>query len=219
MSIRVLLADDHAMMRQGLRVLLDRELDIEVVGEAADGREAAELAEQLQPDVAVLDIGMPRLNGVDAARRIARCARGARVIALSVHREKRFILEMLRADARGYLLKSGAAEELIEAVRAVHAGRTYLSSRIAATVVDGYLNRAAGGEIDDCPAGGLSDRERQVLQLLAEGLSSKQMAKQLGVSVKTIVTHRQNIMNKLEIRTIAELTKFALREGLTSLEV
>lgn len=217
MSIRVLLADDHAMIREGLRALLERQDDIEVVAEADNGRAAVDLVQTYRPAVAVLDIGMPQLNGIDAAGQITRQSPGTRVIALSVHREKRLVMDMLRAGAKGYLLKSCASEELVQAVRQVHQGQSYLSTKIASTVLTDYLYRL------DHPAepekSELSRREREVLQLLAEGYSSKQIAAELHVSVKTIVTHRQNIMNKLEIRSVAELTKFALREGLTSLEV
>jgi two-component system response regulator NreC len=200
--MRVLIADDHKMMRDGLRAVLEK-AGIVVCGEAAEGFEAVELAQSLQPQIIVMDISMPLLNGIDATRQVlAKCA-DVRVIALSMNSDRRYVTAMFKAGAVGYLLKNSAADELIQALHAVADGLTYVSPTVAATVVV------------DKP---LSAREREVLQLLAEGNSSKDIAKLLGVAVPTIETHRRQIMGKLKLHSIAELTKFAIREGLTSLD-
>ena len=216
MSLRIIIADDHQMLRQVLRALLDGDTDLEVVGEAENGHEAVRLCKQLKPDVVIMDVGMPELNGMEATRQCLADNPGVKVLALSMHTDRRFASGMLQAGASGYLLKDAAFDELIEAIRAVAAGKTYLSPAITEVVVDDYVQRLAGGE------GGafsvLSAREREVLQCLAEGMSTKDMAEALHVSVKTIETHRQQIMNKLDIHNVAELTKYAVREGLTSLE-
>jgi len=213
MKITILLADDHQMMREGLRSLLEREADLKVVAEAEDGRAAVELALQHKPTVAVLDLGMPHLNGIDAARQIAASKAGSKVIILSVHADRRFVTESLRAGAAGYVLKECAFEELAHAVRVAAANETYLSPAIARSVVEDYL----GHSPRRCSSAFivLTDRERQVLQLLAEGRSAKQIATDLSVSIKTVETHRANIMKKLGKHSIAELTKYAIREGLT----
>jgi DNA-binding NarL/FixJ family response regulator len=216
MSIRVLLADDHQLMREGLRAVLDEQEDMEVVADVENGREAARLAKQLQPDVVVMDISMPDLNGIEAARRVASDAPEAKVIALSMHSDRQFVSEMLKAGAAGYVLKDCATDELLQAVRTVVGGHTYLSPRVARVVVEGYVRKAPHGEAPAAPA--LTDREREVLQLLAEGKTTKQIALALHVSAKTIETHRRNMMEKLDIHSVAELTKYALREGLTTLE-
>ena len=216
MSMKVLLVDDHDVVRSGFRSLLQKQSGIEVVGEASDGREAVHLAKALRPDVIVMDVAMPGLNGVDATRQITHGHPETRVLALSMHPGRRVVTDMLRAGASGYLLKTCALEELIRAVGAVADGRTYLSPDIAGTVVEGYVRQAAN-EVDGQP-GLLSDRERRVLKLVAEGLTTKAIAANLGVTVKTIEAHRHNIMDKLNLRSVAELTKCAIREGLTPLE-
>jgi len=210
------LADDHQIMREGLKSLLAGEKGLDVVGEASDGRDAVELTEALRPDVVVMDIGMPGLGGIEATRRIRAETPGARVLALSMHRDRRFIAGMFGAGASGYLLKDAAYEELVCAVRAVDAGKTYLSSGIQDLVVADYAERLR--EVDSTPGGALTDREREVVQLLAEGVSAKETAARLGISVKTVETHRQHAMEKVGVRSVAELTKYAIREGLTSLE-
>ena len=216
MSVKVILADDHRIMREGLRSLLEREDGIEVVGEAGDGRTTVELARRLQPDVVVMDISMPDLNGVEATRQISSEYPGIRVLALSMHSDKRFVAGVLGAGASGYLLKDCALDELVRAIRVVVAGQIYLSPGIAGTVVQGYMSRLQKME---APAfASLTPREREVLQLIAEGKTMKEIAGMLTVSVKTAETHRQQIMKKLDIRSVAELTKYAVREGLTSLE-
>ncbi|HUS57990.1 MAG TPA: response regulator transcription factor [Planctomycetota bacterium] len=215
MKTRILLADDHQIMREGLRALLEQQPGVEVVAEASDGRTAVKLAQDLLPDVAILDIGMPNLNGIEATRRITGEIGGVKVIGLSMHSDKRFVSEMLKAGASGFLLKDCALEELARAIKAVLENKTYLSPGIAGVVIDDYVQHLATNDIAAAPK--LTGREREVLQLLAEGKSTKQIALGLKVSVKTIETHRQNIMRKLGVYSVAELTKYALREGLTSL--
>jgi DNA-binding NarL/FixJ family response regulator len=215
-SISILLADDHRMMREALRSALEELPDLTVVGEADNGRAAVELARALSPNVVIMDVSMPGLNGVEASRRILRHTRAAKVIALSMHGDKRYVTRMLEAGATGYLLKSDAITDLVRAVRGAVANGTYLSPAIARDVLDLYVRHPIQGK----PAGEtqLTDREREVLQLLAEGKSSKEMAACLQLSVKTVETHRGRLMKKLSIHTIAELTKYAVREGLTSLD-
>ena len=213
MPITILLADDHRMIREGLRALLEHQSDMKVVAEADNGRSAAELARRHKPSVAVLDLAMPHLNGIDAARQITAANPRTKVIILSAHADRRFVTESLRAGATGYVLKDCAFEELAHAVRAAAANQTYLSPAVARTVVEDYLGRSPRQHSSAFIA--LSARERQVLQLLAEGRSAKSIAGELGVSIKTVETHRANIMKKLGKHSIAELTKYAIREGLT----
>jgi two-component system response regulator NreC len=213
-AITVLLADDHRLMRQGLRSLLDAASGIAVVGEAATGLEAANLVRELQPAVAVVDVNMPDLNGIEATRRIKRDSPGTEVIALSKHRDKRIILGMLQAGASGYLVKDCAFDELERAITAVASGRRFLSDEISDVVIEAAGANAAH---DDALAV-LSHREREVMQLLAKGNSSKETASVLGVSVKTIDSHRQHIMAKLDVASVAELTRLAIREGMVALE-
>lgn len=218
MAIRILLADDHRIMREGLKSLLNDEPDLEVLGEVANGRLAIEMADELSPDVVVMDIGMPELNGIEATRRIVQDHPNTKVIALSMHSDRRFVAEILKAGASGYLLKDGAFEELAGAIRTVMGNRMYLSPRIADVVVDDYV-RNSSGRAEPSAFAALTPREREVLQLLAEGKATKQAAACLHVSVKTVETHRRQIMTKLDIHSVAELTKYAIREGLTSVEV
>lgn len=220
MSIRVLIADDHQIVRDGLKSMLAKSLDVEVVGEAENGREAVSLARELGPDVVVMDIGMRELNGIDATRQIVDEVAGTKVIALSMHSDRRYVSEMLAAGASGYLLKDGAFDELASAIRAVADGRTFLSQGVADTVLEDY-RRQLSGSPQTAPAGNsrpLSGREREVLQLIAEGLSTKEIAARLHLSVKTVETHRRQIMEKLGIYNVAGLIKYAVREGLASLE-
>jgi DNA-binding NarL/FixJ family response regulator len=213
--MKILLVDDHKMMRDGLRAILEKE-DLEVVGEAASGREALAQARRLRPQVVVMDISMPDLNGIDATGKLLAELPGIKVIALSMNSDRRYVLAMFKAGAVGYLLKNAASEELIAAVRAVADDLTYVSPSIASLIVDDARDgtRAAHGPAQRT----LSPREREVLQLLAEGKSSKDIAARLDVAVPTVETHRRQIMDKLGLRTIAELTKYAIREGLTPLE-
>ncbi len=216
MSLRIILADDHRLLRQGLRALLEDEADFEVVGEAENGHEAVRLCKQLRPDLVVMDVGMPQLNGMEATRQILADNTQVRVLALSMHSDRRFAAGMLQAGAAGYLLKDAALEELVRAIRTVAAGKTYLSPAITEVVMEDYVQRL--GAVEGGAFSVLSAREREVLQALAEGKSTREIAAALHVSVKTIETHRQQIMNKLDIHSVAELTKYAVREGLTSLE-
>lgn len=214
---KTVLADDHKMFRDGLRPLLTERCGLEVVAECEDGPSTVDAVLELKPDLVIMDISMPGLNGVDAARRImAEADPAPRIIALTMHSDPRFVLEMLKAGASGYLLKDAAFDELAEAVAAVLAGETRLGRQITDQVVRDYVSLARGGERGAFSR--LSPREREVLQLLAEGRSTKEMADDLCVSVKTIETHRRQIMEKLELYSVAELTKYAVREGLTSLD-
>jgi DNA-binding NarL/FixJ family response regulator len=196
--------------------LLEKQPDIEVVGAAEDGRKAMELVLALAPDIVIMDISMPNLNGIDATRKIVGESNDVKVIALSIHSSQRFVTEMLKAGASGYILKECLFDELVEAIRTVLNGGIYLSHKITGVVIDDYVNRLSNKYQPETPA--LTAREREVLQLLAEGKSTKQIAQQLHVSSKTIESNRRNIMNKLGIHSVAELTKYAVREGLTPLE-
>lgn len=216
-GIRVVLVDDHKIVRDGLRLLLEREPGMTVVAEAENGRVAVRLARELHPDVAVMDIAMPELNGIEATRQIVADDPRVRVLALSMHSDRRFVAEMLKAGASGYLLKECAFEELAEAIRTVAAGRAYLSPRIAGIVVQGFVR---GPEPEAAPAAGprLTAREREVMQLLAEGRTTRDVARELHLSAKTVETHRVNLMRKLGFRTLAELTRYAIREGISPLD-
>src|SRR5882672_2162912 len=209
MSCRVLLADDHQIVRQGLRGLLEK-AGHEVVGEAADGREALKLARALLPDIAVLDLSMPLLNGLDAAHEIRRIAPEIKTILLTMHTDKGYVLQALRAGAKGYVLKTQAAEDLIRAIREVSRGEVYLSPGVAVSVVDAYLQRI------DPAADPLTPRERQILQLVAEGKSTKEIARMLSISFKTAESHRNRMMKKLDIHEVAGLVRYAIRRGLVS---
>ncbi|MDO9081463.1 MAG: response regulator transcription factor [Desulfuromonadales bacterium] len=215
MKIRIIIADDHAIVRNGLRSLIEHELDMEVIAEADNGRDAVRTALKLAPDVMIMDIAMPDLNGIDATRQIITALPRIKIIALSMHADKRYVMEMLKAGASGYILKDNAYEELARAIRTALKNHTYLSPQVTETVIGDYvqLALAANGSAFSL----LSLREREVLQLLAEGNSTAQIGDRLFISEKTVETYRQNIREKLDIRSIAELTKYAIREGLTSL--
>jgi len=214
MSIKVLIADDHQIMREGLRSLLEKEIDIQVLGEAEDGRMIQRMALELNPDVIIMDVAMPDLNGIEATRQIVAALPGAKVIALSMHDDRRFVLNMLKAGACGYMLKDCAFKDLAKAIRVVMSNKTFLSPEVADIVVKDYLSTTQ--PIESSAFNLLSPREREVLQLIAEGKTSALIGELLHISVKTVETHRQQIMVKLKIRSIAELTKYAIREGLTS---
>lgn len=216
MPIKVLIADDHKIVRQGLKALLEKEQDIEVVAVAEDGRTAVNLVQELSLDVAVMDIGMPVLNGIEATRQLAVDAPETCVLILSMHSARRYVLEALSAGAKGYILKDCAAEELAWAIRAIAAKETYLSPKIADIIVKDYMKFAPSHDPDPCMI--LSTREREVLQLIAEGNNTKEIAYLLNLSIKTIETHRQQIMKKLNLQSVASLTRYAIREGLSPLE-
>ncbi len=213
--VRILIADDHKIVRDGLRALLEREPDFRVVGEASNGREAVEVTRELVPDVVITDLVMPVLNGIDATRQIVAEQPQVRVMTLSMHSDRRFVTDMLQAGAVAYLRKESAFEELAEAIRAVMSGEVFLGRGITGVVVEGYKS-LIGEEAEG--SGVLSAREREVLQLLAEGNRTNEIATLLHLSAKTVESHRTNIMKKLDLHSIAELTKFAVREGLTSLD-
>lgn len=216
MSIRILLADDHKVLRDGLRSILASEEGFEVIGEASDGRTAVEMARSLVPDVVIMDIGMPDLNGVDATRQIRAENPDVKVIGLSMYSDRRYVLGMLEAGASGYVLKAGAYDELRRAVQIVREGKSYLSPDITGVVVEAHKRAAA--EPDTSVSTPLGPREREIVQLLAEGHTSPQIAQRLHISTSTVETHRRNIMKKLGLHSVAELTKYAIREGLTSLD-
>jgi DNA-binding NarL/FixJ family response regulator len=214
MALRILLADDHPIFREGVRSLLSSQPGVEVVAEVEDGAGAVEAVRIQKPDVVVIDVSMPGMNGLDATLRIIAEAPDAKVLCLSMHSDRRFVDAALRSGARGYLLKECALEELVKAIHAVVAGQIYVSPGLADTVLEGY--RANGSENSALDL--LTPREREVLQLLAEGHSAQDIATRLFVSVKTVGTHREHLMQKINTRSLAGLTKFAIREGLTSAE-
>jgi DNA-binding NarL/FixJ family response regulator len=216
MSVKILLADDHQIMRDGLRSLIEQQHGMEVVAEAENGRAAVKLTRKFRPDVIVMDINMPDLNGIDATRQIVAEFPGTKVIAFSMHTDHQFVVGALKAGVSGYLQKDSAFEELERAIRTVISNQTYLSPKIAGDVVGGYVEKLVADE-SAAPAS-LTDREREVAQLYAEGHTTKQIADCLNLSVKTVETHRRHIMEKLNVTSIAELTKFAIREGLTTLD-
>lgn len=216
MCTRIVLADDHQIIRAGLRSLIEAHENLQVVGEAENGRNAAKMVNDLSPDIVIMDISMPDLNGIDASHQIKASKPDTKIIALSMHTDKRFVLGMLKAGASGYLLKDCAFGELANAIETVIKGQTYLSPQIAGVVVENLKSESVGGEKSVLSL--LSKREREVLQLLAEGNTTKQIAGDLFLSVKTVETHRNNIMKKLKVFNLPDLTKLAVREGLTSLE-
>jgi len=216
MSLRLLIADDHKIVRDGLRALLEKQKDLEVIAEAENGRKAVRLARELSPDIVIIDIGMPDLNGIEATRQIVNEVNNVKVIALSMHSDKRFVAQMFKAGAAAYLLKDCAFEELAQAVDVVVAGQSYLSPEIAGAVMEDYVRHVS--RMDSSGFSVLTAREREVLQLLAEGKPTREIADELYVSIKTIESHRQQIMHKLKVRSLADLTKYAIREGITSLD-
>ncbi len=218
MTIQILLVDDHELIREGLRALLESHRDVELVGEASTGIDAVKMAGDLKPDIVLLDVGLPDINGVEATRRILRVAPETSVLGLSIHDDKRFVLGMLQAGAAGYLTKDCALDELERAFRAVAAGRRYLSPAIAADVLEDQLADDGAAAAARNRRAQISPRERDVLRLIAEGMTTKAIASQLHLSPRTVETHRRNIMEKLDLRGIADLTRYAIREGLTTAE-
>jgi len=215
--IRVLLAEDHAIVREGLRSLLEKQPEIEIVCDAEDGRIAVERVRELQPDVVIMDITMPNLNGVEATRQITKEFPQIKVIALSVHSNRIFVADMLEAGAVGYVLKECLFDELVQAIQSVITGKTYLSSRITGVVVEDYIKRLVN--VSDSPLSSLTSREREVLQLVAEGKSTKEIALELHVSTKTIDAGRRKIMVKLNANSVVDLIKIAIVENLVSFDL
>jgi DNA-binding NarL/FixJ family response regulator len=206
--IRILLADDHAVVRQGFKMILAEQPDMEIIGEAGNGREALALAESLKPDIVVMDVAMPELNGIEATRRMRESVPQARVVALSMHKDSVYVREILRAGARGYLLKDSVAADLVSAVRSVARGEGYISPQVSNAVLDDYRRHVTN------PVDTLTSREREVLQMLAEGKTNKEIAVILNLSVYTVDAHRGRIMEKLNLHSINELVRFAVRNGL-----
>lgn len=215
MKIKILLVDDHKILRDGICSIVKGYPDMEVIGEAADGNIAMRLVKELSPDVVIMDISMPNLNGIDATRKIIADNPKIKVIALSMHHDKQFVSEIFKAGASGYLLKDCAFDELEHAVRIVMDGKTYINPEIASLVIESLVSQPQATSQKAFSL--LTDREREVLQLIAEGESTKEIASHLSVSSKTIESHRRQVMGKLNIRNVAELTKYAIREGLTSI--
>jgi DNA-binding NarL/FixJ family response regulator len=216
-ALKVLLADDHRVIREGLKMLLNSYDGVEVVGEADNGRKVIAMLQKIVPDVIVMDVSMPELNGIDATIRIRKEYPSVKILALSMHTDRRFIEGMLKAGASGYLVKDCAATELFSAIEMVADGDIYLSPKIAGKIVKSYVNRSPSRRMPG--AYKLTSREREILQLIAEGKDTKQIAYELFLSPKTVETHRRNIMEKLNIHNVAKLTKFAIKEGITSLDV
>ncbi len=214
----VLLVDDHDMVRAGLRSVLELSSDFQIVAEAADGRTAMRLARELSPRLVIMDISMPDVNGIEATRQIVAADRDVRVIILSMHGDQHSVAEALKAGASGYLLKNGAVKELGPAIEAVLQGHVYLSPQVAGAMVDGYVRRGQMAAADGGALQSLTGREHDVLRCLARGKTNKEIAAELFIGVKTVETHRAQLMDKLQIRTVAGLTKFAVRHGLTPLE-
>ena len=217
MSIKILLVDDHGILRSGVELIVNQIEDMEIVGQGCDGHEGIELARKLKPDVVLMDISMPGLNGIDASKEILRENPDIKILALSAHCNRRFVSQVLKAGVSGYALKDGMADELIEAIKMVYAGKRYLSEKVAKLVVDDY-SQGLSSESDEKPIDKLTIRERELLQLIAENKTTKVAAKLLHVSVKTVEARRLNIMKKLNVSGVAELTKIAIREGLTSID-
>jgi two-component system response regulator NreC len=209
-KIRVFLVDDHTVVRQGLRRILESDDEIEIVGEAGDGRTAIDLVQKLRPHVVVMDVAMPELNGIEATRQILKRVEGAKILVLSMHGDDVYVRQALKAGARGYLLKDSEDLDLIKAVKAIRAGGSFFSPPVSKVVLSGYLGDKAEGAEEDGVAR-LTDREREVLQLIAEGKTNKEVAHALSVSVNTVETHRKHIMEKLDLHNTAELVRFAIR--------
>jgi len=211
--IRVLLADDHTILRAGLKMMLSVQPDIEIVGEASDGRQAIAEAQRVQPDVILMDITMPELNGIEATRQVKKLLPETRVLVLTMHENEEYLFQVLRAGASGYILKEAADTELISAIRSVYAGRFYLSPPAQAMMVGDYMQRVRAGEEHDSYSG-LTEREREILKLVAEGYTNNQIGERLVISPKTVDTHRTHVMDKLNLHSRAELVKYAMRRGL-----
>jgi DNA-binding NarL/FixJ family response regulator len=212
--LRLLVVDDHEVVRKGLRSVLEQQPGWQVAGEASNGREAVTKAKELQPDVTVLDISMPSLNGLEATRQMLKQDSRAKVLILTMHESDPLVQEVLNAGARGYLLKSDAGKDLVTAVEAVRRNKTFFTAKVGQMVLDGYLDKKPKPADSDAPASRLTPRQREIVQLLAEGKSSKEVAVALGLSVKTAETHRANIMRRLECHSVSELVRYAIRNGI-----
>jgi two-component system, NarL family, response regulator NreC len=214
-SIRILLADDHTVVRDGLRALLEREADMTVVAEAADGRESVRLAEEQSPDVVVMDLAMPNMNGIEATRRIVAANPRAAVVILSMHQDESYVLGSLNAGARGYLLKDSLRREVVDAIRAVHQGRSFVTRKVSRILQEDYVSRLQSRGLEDS-YDLLTGREREVLQLIAEGRTNKEVANLLNISPTTVETHRTHILRKLDLHSVPELILYAVRKGIIS---
>jgi two-component system response regulator NreC len=215
MGIKIMIVDEHKILREGLATLIEKEPNMEIIGEATDGREALDLVDKLSPDLILMDVTMPNLNGIEATRKIKSKKPDIEIIALSLHSDRRYVLGMIDAGASGYLLKECAFEELVRAINTVMANKKYLSPEISDILIDEYSKKST----KDRPAiySKLTPREREILQLIAEGNNTKEIARQLYLSIKTVETHRRHIKRKLKVESVADLTKIAIKEGLTSL--
>jgi DNA-binding NarL/FixJ family response regulator len=217
-KIKLLVADDHKIFRQGIKKLLEDESDLQVVGEASDGRDAVKKATELKPDVILMDIAMANLNGLEATRQIKKQLPSAKVIMVTMHKNEEYVLQSFQAGASGFILKEGAVEELVSAIRSIHSDKSFLSPSISKTLIDAYMRKMETGKTET-PFDLLTDREREVLQLIAEGYTNREVAKSLFISVKTVEAHRAHIMQKLNIHDIAKLVKYAIQKGLVDLNV
>jgi two-component system response regulator NreC len=217
-KIKLVVADDHKIFRQGITKLLEDESDLQVVGEAANGREAVKKTTELKPDVVLMDIAMANLNGLEATKQIKKVLPETKVIMLTMHKNEEYILQSFQAGASGFILKEGAVEELVNAIRSIHQDKSFLSPTISKTLIDAYLRKMETGKTET-PFDLLTDREREVLQLIAEGYTNREVAKALFISVKTVEAHRAHIMAKLNIHDVAKLVKYAIQKGLVDLNV
>ena len=215
-GVRIVIADDHELVRRGARALLESQPGWKVVGEASTGRQALEQVKTLKPDVVLMDISMPELNGLEATRQILKVVPRTQVLILTLHESEQVMRSVLEAGARGYILKSDAERKLLEAVEAVHQGRAFFTSKAATMVLEGYLRRGKLADADELLVCHLTARERQIVQLLAEGKSNKEVASMLGISVHTAETHRSNIMHKLDLHSLSDLTRYAIRNGIVN---
>jgi DNA-binding NarL/FixJ family response regulator len=217
-KIKVVIAEDHTIVRKGLCALLEGEPDIEVIGEAENGREAIKIVEKLLPDVVVMDIAMPGLNGLDTTRQLKKRIPKLKILILTMHDNEEYIFETLRAGASGYLIKRSAPNELISAIQSVYRDESFLSPAISKKVIDGFVQRGGQAVIEHEDYKKLTAREREVLQLIAEGNANREISRLLHISIKTVESHKAHIMEKLDIRNIAELTRYAIRKGLINLD-
>jgi two-component system response regulator NreC len=212
-KIKVVIADDHAVVREGIKMILGREPDIEIVGEAGNGREALDLVATSKPSVVVMDISMPEMGGIEATKRVKEAWPKVNVLALTMHEDESYVFQLLKAGASGYVLKRGAAQDLVQAIRSASRGEAFLYPSVARSVLADYLKRVQSGE-ERHRYDGLTDREREILALIAEGLSNQEIAQKLFISIKTVQTHRTHIMEKLDLHNRAQLVRYAIRKGL-----